>query len=123
MEFTQEQKFYAQIVQKAWESAEFKNDLMANPIEAIEKLTGQKLNLPEGKTLVVRDQSDESVVYVNIPAAPKNSEDLELTEAELEAVSGGGTIVTTISTPTIVPTIIVLTVVPSPTFPTKDIQL
>ncbi len=123
MEFTQEQKFYAQIVQKAWESAEFKNDLMANPIEAIEKLTGQKLNLPEGKTLVVRDQSDESAVYINIPAAPKSSDDLELTEAELEAVSGGGTIVTTIATPTLVPTIVVLTVVPSPTFPTRDIEL
>lgn len=88
MEFTQEQKLYGEIVQKAWEDAQFKTDLMANPAEAIEKLTGKKLNLPQGKTLVVRDQTDESTVFVNIPAKP-NTEDVELNEDQLEAVAGG----------------------------------
>lgn len=87
MEFTQEQKLYAEIVQKAWEDAEFKKALLDNPIGAIEKLTGKKLNLPEGKTLVVRDQTDESSVYINIPAKPQM--DMELNEQELEVVSGG----------------------------------
>lgn len=89
MEFTQEQKMYAEIVQKAWEDAAFKKELVNDPVAAIEKLTGKKMNLPEGKTLVVRDQSDESVVYINIPAPAKNSVDAELNEEQLEAVSGG----------------------------------
>ena len=87
MEFTQEQKLYAEVVQKAWEDAEFKNELIANPIQAIEKLTGKKVSLPEGKTLVVRDQTDESTVYINIPA--KQEVDTELNENQLEAVAGG----------------------------------
>jgi hypothetical protein len=45
------------------------------------------LNLPAGKTLVVRDQTDESAVYINIPA--KAEVDAELNEEQLEAVAGG----------------------------------
>lgn len=89
MEFTQEQKMYAEIVQKAWEDAEFKKELVSNPVAAIEKLTGKKLNLPEGKKLIVRDQTDESVIHINIPSPTKNSADAELNEEQLEAVSGG----------------------------------
>ena len=89
MEFTQDQKMYAEIVQKAWEDADFKKELVANPVAAIEKFTGRKLNLPEGKTIVVRDQTDESVVYINIPAASKQSVDVELNEEQLDTVSGG----------------------------------
>ncbi|MEA5427829.1 MULTISPECIES: NHLP leader peptide family RiPP precursor [Arcicella] len=88
MEFTQEQKLYAEIVQKAWESPEFKNELMTNPLGAIENHLGQKINLPAGKKLVVRDQTDEATVYINIPAKP-NLEDVELDEEQLEAVAGG----------------------------------
>ncbi|HEX8378602.1 MAG TPA: NHLP leader peptide family RiPP precursor [Pedobacter sp.] len=73
---------------KAWEDPQFKSELMANPAEAIEKATGHKLNLPAGKTLVVRDQTDESTVYINIPAK-LNTEDVELNENQLEAVAGG----------------------------------
>lgn len=62
MELTNEQKLYAEIVQKAWEDAEFKNELVANPMGTIEKFTGGKLNLPEGKTIVVRDQNAEDTV-------------------------------------------------------------
>ena len=62
---------------------------MANPAEAIEKVTGHKLNLPAGKTLVVRDQTNKSTVYINIPAKP-NTEDVVLNEDQLEAVAGGG---------------------------------
>ena len=87
MEFTQEQKLYAEIVQKAWEDTSFKEELIANPVAAIEKLTGKKMNLPEGKTFVVRDQTDESTVYINIPA--KTQLDAELSEEQLEAVAGG----------------------------------
>lgn len=88
MKFTQEQKLYAQVVQKAWEDAQFKADLMANPATAIEQLTGQRLNPPQGKTLMVRDQTDNGTVYINIPAK-LNTENVELNEEQLELVAGG----------------------------------
>ena len=111
MEFTKEQKMYAEIVQKAWENTEFKKEFVANPIAAIEKHFGKKLNLPEGKTLVVRDQTDESTVYINIPSEPKKVDDLELSEEQLEVVAGGKTYPgLTVVLPTIIFT-------PTPTFP------
>ena len=88
MEITKQQKLYQEVVQKAWEDTAFKNELIANPVVAIEKLTGQKLNLPEGKTIVVRDQTDETTVYINIPAK-QEMDDVELNEEQLEAVAGG----------------------------------
>ncbi len=88
MELSQEQKAYAEIVQKAWDNADFKNELIVNPVGTIEKLTGKKVTLPAGKTLVVRDQTDESAVYINIPAKP-NLDDVELNEEQLEIVAGG----------------------------------
>lgn len=87
MEFTENQKMYAEIVQKAWEDADFKARLVATPVATIEEFTGGKLNLPEGKTLVVRDQTTEDTVYINIPA--KQEVDVELNEEQLEAVAGG----------------------------------
>lgn len=87
MEITKEQKLYAEVVQKAWEDEAFKKELIANPVEAIENLTGHKLNIPEGKTLVVRDQTEENTIYINIPA---NQEvNAELSEEELENAAGG----------------------------------
>ncbi|QTE23306.1 NHLP leader peptide family RiPP precursor [Polaribacter cellanae] len=89
MELTKEQKLFQTVVQKAWEDTAFKQELINNPIEAIENLTGKRVKLPEGKTVVVRDQTDTSVVYINIPAEP-NMDDMELTEEQLEIVAGGG---------------------------------
>ena len=83
MEPTKEQKLFQTVVQKAWENTTFKQELIANPITAIENLTGKRVKLPEGKTVVVRDQTDASVVYINIPAEP-NMDDMELTEEQLE---------------------------------------
>ena len=90
MDYTKEQKLLQDIIQKAWEDESFKQELIANPILAIENLTGQRANLPEGKRIVVRDQTDESVIYINIPAAG-NIDDMELNEEQLEIIAGGGT--------------------------------
>ncbi|MEA5461118.1 NHLP leader peptide family RiPP precursor [Arcicella sp. LKC2W] len=73
------------IINKCWEDDSFKHELVANPVQAIEKLSGKTLDL-KGKKLVVMDQTDPSTVYINVPVNPEN---MELTDAELEAVAGG----------------------------------
>ena len=88
MEITKSQQLLQQVVTEAWENADFKKKLLADPVNAIEELTGEKLNIPEGKKFVVKDQTDASTVYFNIPTEPK-IEDLELSEEQLEAVAGG----------------------------------
>ena len=93
------QELLQTIITKAWEDKTFKEELIANPLEAIEKATGERIQLPKGKTLIVRDQTDESAVYINIPAEP-NIEDMELSEEQLEVVAGGGNIWPIIILPT-----------------------
>lgn len=48
----------------------------------------QRVQLKEVQTLVVSDQTDDSTIYINIPAEQK-MEDVELNEEQLEAVAGG----------------------------------
>jgi len=88
MEFTKEQKILQQVISEAWNNPSFKQELISSPQETIEKLTGKKFDLPEGKTLQVFDQSNENVVCLNIPQQP-NFENKELTDNELELVAGG----------------------------------
>ncbi len=89
MELTKEQRLLSTIITEAWEDEGFKQRLIANPVAEIEKLTGQKINVPEGKKLVVQDQSSSSEIFVNIPAKPE-MDDVELNEDELDIISGGG---------------------------------
>jgi hypothetical protein len=88
MEITLEQKLNSQVVQRAWSDSQFMSELIANPVEAIEKLTGHKISLPEGQKLKVVDQSDASTVYFNVPRK-LDVDSLELTEEQLEQVAGG----------------------------------
>ncbi|MDR6759853.1 hypothetical protein J2Y38_000032 [Flavobacterium sp. 2755] len=89
MEQKKEEEVLRLVISKAWEDSNFRKSLIADPIKAIENLTGAKIVLPEGKTLVVNDQTDKSKVYMNIPSEP-NIEDIELTEEQLEIIAGGG---------------------------------
>nr|WP_315241486.1 NHLP leader peptide family RiPP precursor [uncultured Flavobacterium sp.] len=89
MEQKNEEEVLRLIISKAWEDINFRKSLVSDPIKAIENLTGAKIVLPEGKTLVINDQTDKSKVYVNIPSEP-NIEDIELTEDQLEIIAGGG---------------------------------
>jgi hypothetical protein len=73
------------IISKCWEDEAFKQELISNPAQGIEKLSGKPFDL-KGKKLVIVDQTDTSTVYINIPA---NREDMELSENELEGVAGG----------------------------------
>lgn len=85
------QELLGSIISKAWEDPAFKEFLVKDPIAAIEQVTGQKLHLPEGKTIVVRDQTDESTIFINIPAK-ETLHDVELSDDQLETVAGGGII-------------------------------
>ena len=89
MEQKKEEEVLRLIISKAWEDVNFRKSLIADPINAIESLTGAKIVLPEGKELVINDQTDKSKVYVNIPCEP-NIDDIELTEDQLEIIAGGG---------------------------------
>lgn len=88
MELTKEQKVMQQVISKAWTDPDFKKQLVTSPLTAIQKLTGESITLPKGKTMTVADQSDPSVVYLNIPPQP-DLDDVELTDADLELVAGG----------------------------------
>lgn len=91
----QSQELTKQLIEKAWESESFKDQLLKSPIETISEFTKGELCVPEGKHILVEDQSDISFIYLNIPAEP-NFDELELTDNELELVAGGLTPVTVI---------------------------
>lgn len=76
------------IITKAWEDEDFKHALIEDPINVIERATGERVRLPEGKTLIVRDQSNEAVIYINIPSEA-DIQDMELNEDQLEDIAGG----------------------------------
>ena len=84
----QGQELYSELVQQAWKSTSFKEQLIKDPIAAISEYTGRDFVVPEGKQIVVRDQTNESTIYINIPAQ-LNLDDLELSDEELETVAGG----------------------------------
>ncbi|KQM19133.1 NHLP leader peptide family RiPP precursor [Chryseobacterium sp. Leaf201] len=89
MESRREQEVLQSVLSKAWEDQTFRKNLIEDPVNTIENFTGVKIVLPEGKTLIVIDQSDNSKVYMNIPAEP-DFENMELSEDQLEDIAGGG---------------------------------
>jgi len=89
MEVKTAQQVLQLVISKAWEDQVFRKELIEDPVTAIESLTGAKITLPEGKELIVADQSDNSKIFVNIPSEP-DLENMELSEDQLEAIAGGG---------------------------------
>lgn len=82
------QELMQELISRSWENENFKQRLIENPAAVIEEVTGRPVHLPEGKRIVVQDQSNDNVVYINIPAQP-NLDELELTDEQLEKVAGG----------------------------------
>ncbi len=80
------QELLQTLITKAWEDANFKERLIANPKEEIERIIGKSLS--DDKDVLVVDQSNPDHVYINIPAKP-DFDNLELTEDQLEAIAGG----------------------------------
>ena len=75
------------VIEKAWSDSNFKEQLINSPVEAIKSAVGVDVTSPDGKELVVLDQTDSKCIYINIP--PKPTQNVELTDDQLEAVAGG----------------------------------
>ena len=88
MNLDNDQTILESVIREAWKDSAFKNNLIQNPINTIENFIGHPINLPQGKTIAFVDQTDSSTIYINIPAET-NSEDMELSEEQLDVISGG----------------------------------
>ena len=88
MQLTNDQKILQSIVKKAWDDPTFKSSLINSPLATIESFLGHPINLPQGKSLAVVDQTDSTTIFINLPAEP-DFEDMELNEEMLDYVSGG----------------------------------
>jgi len=82
------QEYLQSIISKAWEDNNFKQDLIANPLAAMEKVIGKKMTLPNDKKIIVEDQTNQNIIYINIPKQ-QEYDNLELTDEQLEIVAGG----------------------------------
>ena len=80
------QELLKTLVEKAWESDSFKDKLLKNPEAAIQEVTGKSVTSSSNKKIVVEDQSNESIIYFNIPAEP-NFDQLELSNEQSVTVS------------------------------------
>jgi hypothetical protein len=73
---------WLQIVAKAWADETFKNRLLSNPSAVFQEVG---LDVPRGVQVRVVENTDQ-IVHLTLPANPNTD---ELSENELEGVSGG----------------------------------
>lgn len=73
---------------KAWEDEQFKEALVANPLDVIEKLTGERLNFKKAITITAFETTNPNSFELELPAYLETG-DVELNEKELEMVTGG----------------------------------
>ncbi len=92
MTFTEQQKKGQEvlntIIRKSWEDETFKQELISNPVAIINNMNLEGLDIPVDKKIVAEDQTDTSKIFLNIPAKP-DLDSLELSDEELESISGG----------------------------------
>ncbi|AUC16927.1 hypothetical protein BTO06_18020 [Tenacibaculum sp. SZ-18] len=95
-QINQGQEFLNTLIQKSWDSPEFKNQLITNPKQTIKKVTGLDSDVlaDEGK-IIVEDQTNRDIIYLNIPRKV-DVDEFELTDEQLDTVSGGDVVVGTL---------------------------
>ena len=79
--------FESQLVAKAWQDENFKQELLSNPKAVFERETGK--NPPEGVQVTVLEETPNHI-YMVLPVKPAIENSEELSEEALEAVAGGG---------------------------------
>jgi hypothetical protein len=82
----QRQQLEQKLIEKALKDEAFRKLLIENPSKAIEKEFNIKM--PASLKLKVLEE-DAKTVFMVLPYSPPSGSDLELTEVELESVSGG----------------------------------
>lgn len=79
------QEFQQHLIEKAMKDPDFRKRLLENPRTVIEEETGAKI--PDGLNIKVMEE-DRSTIYLVLPFNYTGSNDTELSEADLEMVSG-----------------------------------
>ena len=80
------EKVFQTVINKAWDDENYRQQLVSSPAQAIKSATGY--DIPADAKVVVLDQTDPSVMHINIPPKP-NYDNMELSDEQLEVVAGG----------------------------------
>jgi hypothetical protein len=107
-------KEYSEVIQRCWENEEFKQELISNPASLENHFD---FKVPAGKKVEVLDRSsggtvtgsdlEPNTIYFVIPEQV-DIDSMELSDAQLELVAGGGTPATTVTIASTLPCGIVI---------------
>jgi nitrile hydratase alpha subunit len=83
---THQSSVHQQILSKAMKDDAFRQRLLSNPQETLQRELG--ISLPQGVTLHVYENTPSAVHFV-LPMQPQTGDPVELSDADLEAAVGG----------------------------------
>jgi lactobin A/cerein 7B family class IIb bacteriocin len=88
MTLSSQNELISELIQKSWTDISFKENFIKEPLQVIKKHSDQNIDTSKKIKIIVNDQTDPEVIFFNIPRKLK-IEDLELSDKDLEKVSGG----------------------------------
>jgi phage FluMu gp28-like protein len=83
------QDLETQLIERAWQDEDFRQELLCNPKTVLEAELGKKL--PEDVQITVLEETP-NLNYLVLPANPDRLTDQELSAEELDLVAGGSMI-------------------------------
>ena len=82
------------LITKSWRDNDFKKEFVNSPLKVIKNELSEEFTLNENLNLIVEDQTDPNIIYLNIPKQTEVlDEHFELSDEQLEMVSGGEAVV------------------------------